>query len=121
MNKTKAQKFLGPSQLEEQEHLSLNRLDALSATLMTDKELEDSRPRHNFSDLMRWVEQKFGDSLKHPYDLKRFVHNRIIVDGQFMTFCEERKVEVQCLYQDSVISWKTDNDFEKFFLFFFGI
>lgn len=118
MNKTKAQKFLGPSQLEEQEHLSRNRLSNLHATLMTDKELEDSRPRHSFADLMRWVERNFASELKGfaRTNLKRYVHNRIIMDGQFMAFCEERKVEVNCLYQDSIISWKTENNFEKFFV-----
>src|ERR1017187_1132843 len=116
MNKNKAQKFLGPSQLEEQEHLSSVRLSRLNPTLMQNKDLEESRPRHSFSDLMKWTEDNFGAILSHQFGLKSFVHNRIIVDGQFMAFCEEHKAKVDCLYQDSIISWKTENNFEKFFV-----
>jgi SpoVK/Ycf46/Vps4 family AAA+-type ATPase len=65
---------------------------------------------------MNWTEEEFGDSLKDQLRLEKFVHNRIIVDGQFMQFCEEKKVSVECIYKDSAISWKTEHNKEKFFV-----
>ncbi len=114
MNKKRIEKttYLTPQDLESQENLSLARLQATAprhANL-------GGRPAANFIDLMDWTQANFGPCLKDQEGLNKFVHNRIIVDGQFMQFCEEKGVNIECLYRDSVISWKTDHDFEKFFL-----
>lgn len=113
--KNSKQEYLSPLDLEKQEHLSEDILAGLqphpSAHLPV-----DPRPTANFIDLMNWVVKGFSGSLKDQKNLNKFVHNRIIVDGQFMHFCKERGVSVDCLYKDSTISWKTDHDFEKFFV-----
>lgn len=114
MNKKQVEKnaYLSPQDLESQENLSLARLQA-----MTPK-FDDvpGRPAANFIDLMNWTLERFSSSLRDQVTLNKFVHNRIIMDGQFMQFCEEKGVNIECLYRDSVISWKTDHEFEKFFL-----
>lgn len=106
------QDYLPPTELEEQETLSLQRLKNL-------KPVQDSapadRPQANFIDLMNWTVNGFSTYLKDKENLEKFVHNRIIIDGQFLQFCEESGVTVKCLFKDSVISWKTEHDFEKFF------
>lgn len=104
-----------PLELEKQEHLSLPRLDTLSV-LSEFVGIDDSdRPAANFIDLMNWTVGIFGQALKDQTSLEKFIHNRIVIDGQFLHFCEQNKVKVECLYKDSIISWKNDNDYEKFF------
>lgn len=115
-DKKQNEKLLGPDELEKQEHLSLNKLQDLgygnTNFICVD---EQTRPAANFIDLMKWVQYTFGSALKDKKNLERFVHNRIIVDGQFLEFCKEKEIIVECLYKDSYISWKTDHDYEKFF------
>lgn len=110
--------YLTPDALELQEHLSIDRLVKFDAPGTLDSLISPSTPRPtaNFIDLMNWVVKEFSSSLYDQESLNKFVHNRIIIDGQFLKFCEENKVEVKCLFKDSIISWKTDHDYEKFFV-----
>jgi AAA+ superfamily predicted ATPase len=114
MNKKQTEKstYLTPQDMESQEHLSLARLKAQAPKYNN----VPGRPSANFIELMNWTEEKFGVDLRDTAGLNKFVHNRIIVDGQFMQFCEEKGVKIDALYRDSSISWKTDHNFEKFFL-----
>jgi len=112
MANSNTQEYLAPKDMEEQEHLSLKRLASLKPKYTGSP---DARPTANFIDLMNWVEDHFRSDLKDQSNLEKFVHNRIIVDGQFLQFCDETGVKVECLYKDSLISWKTEHDYEKFF------
>jgi hypothetical protein len=107
--------YLLPSDLEKQEHLSSDKLKILASTHPALVPTEP-RPMANFIELMDWTEKSFSSALKNQTNLNKYVHNRIIIDGQFLQFCEENKVTVECIYKDSIISWKTDHDFEKFFV-----
>ena len=104
---------LSPIDLEKQEHLSLECLKKLISTNKINT--LDARPTANFIDLMNWVLQNSKHVLKDQENLNKFVHNRIIIDGQFLQFCKESSVTVECIYKDSLISWKTEHEFEKFF------
>jgi len=116
VKKRNVQEYLTPADLEKQEHLSAEHLAKLSPTHRVGPGPNDaSRPTANFIDLMKWVETNFSPALKNSSYLERFVHNRIIIDGQFMRYCEEQGATVECLYKDAIISWKTDYDYEKFF------
>lgn len=106
--------YLLPTDLEKQEHLAASKLHTFSATQQLAPKVP--RPPASFLDLMNWTQNSFKSFLNKSDDLNNFVHNRIIIDGQFLQFCEENKVTVECLYKDSVISWKTDHNFEKFFI-----
>jgi hypothetical protein len=111
--------YLLPLDLEKQEHLAIERLHSLIATqqdVLKSAAPSKARPAASFLELMNWTSDNFKGSLKNQSDLNNFVHNRIIIDGQFLQFCEENNVTVECLYKDSIISWKTDHDFEKFFV-----
>lgn len=115
MNINKRDKnFLTPTNVESQEHLSIERLNLLLATAPTQNIDIKNRPVANFIDLMKWTEKEFGPFLAR--DTNTFIHNRIVVDGQFMQFCQERNISINCLYKDSIVSWKTDLNFEKFFV-----
>jgi hypothetical protein len=113
--KNESKDYLTPDALESQEHLSLA---VLARTVPSGKWSNPSLPRPpaNFIDLMDWTVASFSGALKNPVLLNKFVHNRIIIDGQFTHFCQENGVTVECLYKDSIISWKTDQDYEKFFV-----
>src|SRR5512135_1159028 len=108
------EEYLTPEVLEGQEHLSKKRLDALIADGVFPTH-DEPRPTANFIDLMDWTLKGFKGALKDQKNLQKFVHNRVIIDGQFLQFCEERKIKIDCLYKDSVISWTTEHEFEKFF------
>jgi hypothetical protein len=115
MNTKNEQEYLAPEDLERQESLSLSILKNLvPAPYRYDPNLE--RPAANFIELMNWTVTQFSPYLKDTTHLNKYVHNRVIIDGQFLTFCQERKVTIECLYKDSIISWKTDHEFEKFFV-----
>lgn len=113
------QEYLTPLDMEKQEHLSKERLDKLVATIQASQSTTDpmwkDRPTANFIDLMNWVESNFANTYLGNAKREKFVHNRVIIDGQFLQFCEEKKVKITCLYKDSLISWKTENELEKFF------
>src|SRR6185436_401285 len=98
---------------ESQEHLSREILDKMKPRI---ESVGADRPTANFIDLMNWVMHSFSSYMKDQENLNKYVNNRIIIDGQFLTFCKETGVDVSCLYKDSIISWKTDHDFEKFFM-----
>ena len=105
--------YMIPSDLEKQEHLSQDILSIISSNNI---QPTSDRPAANFIELMEWTQRNFSQALKSTTNLNKYVHNRIIVDGQFLKFCEEKKVTVECLYKDSIISWKTEHNFEKFFV-----
>lgn len=113
--KNSVKDYLAPKDMESQEHLSKQRLESLEAQITTIIDDAD-RPPTNFVDLMKWTEDKFKPFLLNKNKVNKYIHNRIIVDGQFLQFCEERNIEVKCLYKDSIVSWKTDLNYEKFFV-----
>jgi uncharacterized ubiquitin-like protein YukD len=110
---TSAPECITPQLLEQQEHLSS---DIIKLVNKENKVSDDDRPTANFIDLMNWTKQKFTCALKDTQNVNKFVHNRIIIDGQFLHFCKEKNVKVTCLHKDSIISWKTEHDYEKFFI-----
>jgi AAA+ superfamily predicted ATPase len=116
MKTNTVEQYLAPEDMETQEHLSAQRLGALVPKKDYRSSPNKLRPSANFIDLMNWTESQFGNVLKDQAKLEKFVHNRIIVDGQLMQFCEEKKVSVECIYKDSAISWKTEHNKEKFFV-----
>ena len=113
MKKTEPSDYTSPVDLEKQENLTKELLDKLEACSKVD---DSDRPTANFINLMWWTQTKFSRNLKNSDNLNRFIHNRIIIDGQFLHFCRENGITVKCLYKDSIISWRTDNEFEKFFV-----
>lgn len=116
------EKYLTPENIEQQEHLSLDKLNKLAVDVKYNvdngikiTEAIESRPSANFIELMNWASANFGMVLKDYTNLNKFVHNRVIIDGQFIRFCEEKKTTIKCLFKDSFISWNTDSNFEKYF------
>jgi hypothetical protein len=121
MNKTEISQFLTNTTVEQQENLSKESLNSLFRVPQDkrspgDLDFESSRPRESFLELMKWTEENFKKHLKDTSNINRFVHNRVIIDGQFIAFAKEKKVKITCLYKDAIISWKTDNNFEKYFV-----
>ena len=122
MSKIVKENYLTPEDMEKQEHLSLSRLTNLEVDEMFNRHHEIdivtaviSRPTANFIELMNWTAAHFSSALKDEENINKFVHNRVIIDGQFLHFCEEMKVQVTCLFKDSIISWNTESNCEKHF------
>lgn len=115
--KVKVSNYLAPATLEQQEHLSPEILSTiLNIKSELDHESYSDRPMSSFIDLMSWTEKKFCGRLKVKSNINRYVHNRVIIDGQFLQFAREKSISIECLYKDSIISWKTEHDYEKFFV-----
>lgn len=114
--------------VEKQEHLTLERLKNLAPSFKFEQ-FKD-RPKANLIDLMHWVKSIFvktsawdmrtedqnRNPLKNHENLQCFIHNKIVIDGAFLQFCEENNVKVTCLMRDSVASWKTEHDSEHFMM-----
>ena len=103
--------FVSAADLERQESLTaklIKRFENAPDELSTN----EFRPYSSFIELMNWVAYSHATG---PH-VTKFVHNQIIIDGQFCTFCDLNNVKITCLMKDSVVSWRTDLDFEKFFI-----
>lgn len=107
--------YISPNTLEQQEHLSAQQLSKFIPKPGAGPLNDTPRPSSNFIDLMNWTLEQFSHNLKDKTLLNKFVHNRIIIDGQFLQFCKENNIVIECLYKDSIISWQTDHEYEKFF------
>jgi ATPase family associated with various cellular activities (AAA) len=112
MAKKEEHQFLTTLDLEKQENLNLEILKRFTP----DKSILPSRPTDSFLELMNWTLDNFKNHLGNELDLNKYVHNRIIIDGQFMQFAKENNISINCLYKDSIISWKTEHEYEKFFV-----
>jgi hypothetical protein len=111
--KNNSHDYLTPLDIEKQEDLSKIRLQ----NFVPEFSILDvsARPTANYIELMDWAVENFSKFLSNKENLNKFVHNRVIIDGQFMEFCERKGIKVSCLYKDSIVSWKSENNFEKFF------
>lgn len=109
-------KILNPTEIEKQESLTLEFLNKISKPKLQKTDLISPRPQSSFIELVNWVQQNFGKEIDDESSINKFIHNRIIIDGQFTTFCEENKIKITQLLNDAIISWETDKGFERFFL-----
>lgn len=108
---------LTPLEIEKQEHLSKERFNSLIEDNALVKNVNfNQRPSSNFIDIMNWVHKWFSPALKDTSNLENLVQNKISIDGEFLQFCEENKIKVTCLLKDGIISWASDNRYEKFFV-----
>lgn len=110
--------YLTEEQVEKQEHLSKERLALLKPRFLHNS--LDERPKANLIDLMHWVKTIFSTELYsnnkvfESSSLHPWIHNKIVIDGSFLEFAEQNKIKVECLYRDSIASWKSEKDFEHF-------
>jgi hypothetical protein len=103
---------LTESQIEKQEDLSDKRLALLKPEILWGT-LAD-RPTHNLIDLMHWVKESFVPKHSSSSEYGCFIHNKIVIDGSFLEFCEQKGVKIKTLYLDSVASWRSEHDSEHF-------
>jgi hypothetical protein len=117
-------KDLNEEDIEKQEHLSNDRFKRLvpkykwnchKSNALNVSGAAIDRPIANLIDLMHWSILRYGISdLTNKENLQPYIHNKIVIDGAFLQFCEENDVKVECLMKDSTASWKTDKDSEHF-------
>lgn len=113
--------FIPITELDAQENLTIEKIKSirssdivLNRSLWVNSKLSP-RPKDSYLELLDWVESNFAHHLgERP--VTRFVHNKIIIDGQFLQFCSENEIRVKSLYDDSIVSWKSEHGNEKFFM-----
>lgn len=71
------------------------------------------RPTSCLHEIVEWVNKEFSTNI-FSKNINSFLHTTIVVDGDFLLFCEEKKVKINVLYKDPIVSWKDSEDFEKF-------
>lgn len=74
-----------------------------------------ARPQQNFIELMNWAHTVFKDVLTKKSQINKFVHNKIIIDSNFIEYAKNNNISIQALLKDSVVSWN-DDGVEKFFM-----
>src|SRR6266581_4142254 len=110
-------KDLNEEDIEKQEHLNSERFKCLIPKYEWNFNtfgLNNDRPDSNLVDLMHWAKYKYGKDLKDNKNQQCYIHNKIVIDGSFLQFCEEKNVKVQCLMKDSCASWKSEAGAEHF-------
>lgn len=99
--------------------LSLSILEAMTPRYHLSADDIKSRPKESIIELMNWAENIFSPMAfgKKTDPTNRYTHDRIIIDGQFLSFCKENKITVECLLKDSISSINNQiNNCEKFFI-----
>lgn len=112
---TEEKKYLTEKQIEEQEHLTKVRLANLLPKHINLSGCEP-RPEKNLIDLMHWVKNNFSNYLGDVKDLNPWIHNKVVIDGSFLQFSEEVGAKIECLYRDSIASWRSDEKYEHFMM-----
>lgn len=112
--------FISSADLEKQEHLGIENLKIISNeySVATGLEMQQSRPKESFLELMNWVSNWFSSYIRESNDytfINKFVHNRILIDGQFMQYCKLNNITITPLLKDGIVSWKSEHNYEKFF------
>lgn len=114
----KKDSYVSISELDAQESLSIEKIKLIrtkDSVYSATKAALPPRPKDSYIELISWVEANFSDCLGKSKRI-RFVHNKIIIDGQFLQFCTEEKIKVESIYDDSIVSWRSDYDNERFFM-----
>lgn len=104
------------TEIDAQEHLGVGRLRALKEKTTIGANVTQQRPEESLVKLMGWAEEMFAPLLKPKGRVNRFFHNKIIIDGEFLQFCDENRLTVEPLLRDSITSWKTEGGTESFFM-----
>lgn len=99
---------------KSRENLTLDRLKLLSIKEKSNV-IEARRPQQSLIELMNWVENNFSQYLKDTEYLNRFLHNRIVIDGELMLYCDLNGITVKPLYRDSFLSWDSPQKEEHYF------
>lgn len=100
--------YLSEKEISKQESLTKNRLDVLVSSTKVSK-----RPLESLYELIHWVKNEFL-KLNPNENWVPFIHNKISIDGSFITYCEENNIKLIPLFTDAITSWADDHDNEQF-------
>lgn len=103
-------KNIPEKELFQQNSLTTQRLNKF-LTPKKPFEPKRKRPESSLIELINWATEEF---CQEPQKHGSYIHNKIVMDGQFLQFCEETNTDVECLVKDSIASWKADHDSEHF-------
>lgn len=95
--------------LSKQEDLTHDRLQKIVAGCGN----ISPRPTDSLIELIQWA-KKYVQDITQESDWVPYIHNKISIDGAFLQYCEECKLEVRAVHTDAITSWKTDHEDEHF-------
>jgi len=102
-------------ELHRQQHLSLERLINYITPKYTGIV---NRSKDSLIELIHWAKESYSCELskykQESVNIGAYIHNKIVIDGNFLQFCEEENVLVTCLVKDAIASWNTEHDYEHF-------
>lgn len=104
------------SVFDQQESLTLDRLKKLSPTQKGQKfsyNIWGSNRPDSLVQLISIIKNKAETDLIFK-SAKPYIHNKISIEGSFLTYCEENNVKITCLLMDSIASWKNESGHESF-------
>ncbi len=96
-------------EISKQEHLTPQRLSSIARGYRISYE----RPPASLIEIIRWA-IKYIEAITQDKDWIPFIHNKISIDGAFLQYCEENKLEVRAVHTDAVTSWQSDHKDEFF-------
>jgi len=109
-------------ELDKQESLTPERLKSLTSTAVVAVRVAGPfsaevtpQPKSGIAALVNWTHDNFAYTyLQHVDKNIKLINNRIVIDGQFMHFCDIKKLKVECIHTDALISWRSETGVEKF-------
>jgi hypothetical protein len=94
------------------ENLSKEKLDYIKDQSESLKDF--TFPLENINQLHNFCHEVLYDFLQDKNDVNTFMHNKIMIDGHFLNFAKESNIEITKLYKGPIVSWKLENNDEKF-------
>ena len=85
----------------------------------------ESKPKTNLQELFCWVKSVLNrenctdvSNKKSLFDsnVTIWIHNKIVMDGSFLQYSEDKDITIKALYRESVASWRSDYDNESFLM-----
>lgn len=109
------QDYVSISKLDAEEKFSTSKIQTILKDARSIISRPNDRPKDSYINLLDWVFVNFSKHLSSK-KVNKFVHNKIVIDGAFLLYCDEVGAKVKCIYDDSIISWRSEYDNEKFFM-----
>jgi hypothetical protein len=104
MSKIK-QKNLSQYDLDKQEVLTASKLKLLSNAK---EKIIEGRPTNDLPLLLTWTTSKYEN-----FYCKIF-SNKLVIDGRLLYYCKLNNIKLDCIIHDSIITYTSDFDNEKF-------
>lgn len=102
--------YFSDKELSQQEGLTKERFNCIVSSANNN---DQERPEGSLIKVIGWAKSFIFDHYGNK-NLISLIHNKIIIDGSFLQFCEENNISITPLHTDAITSWSTDYGDEHF-------